>query len=655
MVVDEEQRFGVEHKETLKALRTNVDVLCDERDAHPAHARDGGDRHPRDVDAGHPARGAAPGAHVRRRVRREADHRRDPARAAARGPGVLRAQQGRLDRAHGVAAHGAGARGPRRRGARQDERAPARAGHRRLLGEAVRRAGLHDDRRDRPGHLQRQHPDPRARRPARPVAAAPAARARGPRARAGVLLLPVPAREAAHRDGARPAADDRREHRPRRRHGRRDEGPRDPRRRQPAGRRAVGAHRGRRLRPLHPHGGRGGGQLPRATSRRRSPTSPSSCPSTRTSRTTTSRTSGCGSRRTARSRRRSTRRRSARSAPSSSTGTGRCPPPSTTCSRSPSSGMHVRGAGLSDVTAQGKFVRFAPVELPESAQLRLKRLYPGAVLKPAVRTVLVPWPDDGADRRQAACRAARCMLWAGSSSTRSCGATCRRPRRRSGDSGLTRRRGPTMAPIDERRRGRSLVTVHGVDAIGARLPVALASGATLAACTGQPGAAAVVDGTAIPASDVQTALAELGAVLPGRDAHERARRSSCRSRRSSTLAAEQGRGGLRRGRPGAARLGGAAERAQGATRRSPTPSLAVARYSSRTPTCRACRRQDVGTEIDKRLRELDVEVEPAVRHARRGQPGGRPDAAAVDRQGERRRRAPRTPARPCRSPTPSAS
>ncbi|WP_029290046.1 transcription-repair coupling factor [Cellulomonas sp. HZM] len=54
--------------------------------------------------------------------------------------------------------------------------------------------------------------------------------------------------------------------------------------------------------------------------------------------------------------------------------------------------QHVRAAGLSDVTAQGKFVRFAPVELPESAQLRLKRLYPGSVLKPAVRTVLVPFP-----------------------------------------------------------------------------------------------------------------------------------------------------------------------------------------------------------------------------------------------------------------------
>ncbi|MBO3096489.1 transcription-repair coupling factor [Cellulomonas dongxiuzhuiae] len=54
--------------------------------------------------------------------------------------------------------------------------------------------------------------------------------------------------------------------------------------------------------------------------------------------------------------------------------------------------LHVRNAGLADVTAQGRFVRFAPVALPESAQLRLKRLYPGSVLKPAVRTVLVPFP-----------------------------------------------------------------------------------------------------------------------------------------------------------------------------------------------------------------------------------------------------------------------
>ncbi|WP_129339719.1 transcription-repair coupling factor [Cellulomonas endophytica] len=53
---------------------------------------------------------------------------------------------------------------------------------------------------------------------------------------------------------------------------------------------------------------------------------------------------------------------------------------------------HVRSAGLTDVTAQGRMVRFAPVELAESSQLRLQRLYPGSVLKPATRTVLVPFP-----------------------------------------------------------------------------------------------------------------------------------------------------------------------------------------------------------------------------------------------------------------------
>jgi transcription-repair coupling factor (superfamily II helicase) len=53
---------------------------------------------------------------------------------------------------------------------------------------------------------------------------------------------------------------------------------------------------------------------------------------------------------------------------------------------------HVRASGLTDVTVQGKYVRLAPVDLAESAQLRVRRLYPGTVLKPAVRAVLVPFP-----------------------------------------------------------------------------------------------------------------------------------------------------------------------------------------------------------------------------------------------------------------------
>ncbi len=54
-----------------------------------------------------------------------------------------------------------------------------------------------------------------------------------------------------------------------------------------------------------------------------------------------------------------------------------------------------RRAGLTDITQQGNHIRFAPVQLPESRQVRVERLYPRTVLKPAVRTMLVPVPRAG--------------------------------------------------------------------------------------------------------------------------------------------------------------------------------------------------------------------------------------------------------------------
>jgi transcription-repair coupling factor (superfamily II helicase) len=51
-----------------------------------------------------------------------------------------------------------------------------------------------------------------------------------------------------------------------------------------------------------------------------------------------------------------------------------------------------RQAGLTDITQQGNHIRFSPVELPESRQVRAQRLYPKTLLKPAVRTMLVPVP-----------------------------------------------------------------------------------------------------------------------------------------------------------------------------------------------------------------------------------------------------------------------
>jgi len=51
-----------------------------------------------------------------------------------------------------------------------------------------------------------------------------------------------------------------------------------------------------------------------------------------------------------------------------------------------------RSAGVAEVVAQGNHIRFAPVELAESRALRLTRLHPGTMIKPAVRTILVPKP-----------------------------------------------------------------------------------------------------------------------------------------------------------------------------------------------------------------------------------------------------------------------
>ena len=167
VVVDEEQRFGVEHKETLKQLRTNVDVLAMSATPIPRTlemavtgiremstlATPPEERHPVLTFVGAYDEKQITAA-IRRELLRE---------------GQVFYVHNKVESIERTASrlHGARARGPDRRRAREDERAPARAGHRRLLGEEVRRPGLHDDRRDRPGHLQRQHAHPRARGRAR--------------------------------------------------------------------------------------------------------------------------------------------------------------------------------------------------------------------------------------------------------------------------------------------------------------------------------------------------------------------------------------------------------------------------------------------------------------------------------------------------------
>ena len=52
-----------------------------------------------------------------------------------------------------------------------------------------------------------------------------------------------------------------------------------------------------------------------------------------------------------------------------------------------------RRAGVGEVTIAGRNVRFAPVDLPESRVIRLNRMYPKSIVKAPVSTVLVPRPQ----------------------------------------------------------------------------------------------------------------------------------------------------------------------------------------------------------------------------------------------------------------------
>ena len=52
--------------------------------------------------------------------------------------------------------------------------------------------------------------------------------------------------------------------------------------------------------------------------------------------------------------------------------------------------------GIREVVATGKFLRLAPLTLPESRQLRLARLYPGSIYKGPTRTALITLPKNPA-------------------------------------------------------------------------------------------------------------------------------------------------------------------------------------------------------------------------------------------------------------------
>ena len=150
---------------------------------------------------------------------------------------------------------------------------------------------------------------------------------------------------------------------------------------------------GRRLRPLRAAGRRGGGRVPRRRpgrggrgrqgrpAGRRAPAA----------RLHPGRAAAAGGVPGA-GRRRARTRRWRRSGPSCSTGTARCRSRWRTCWRWPGSGPSPARYGVTEVSLQGSVVRFSPVSLRESQELRMHRLHPRSVWKGTVNTISVPRP-----------------------------------------------------------------------------------------------------------------------------------------------------------------------------------------------------------------------------------------------------------------------
>ena len=53
-----------------------------------------------------------------------------------------------------------------------------------------------------------------------------------------------------------------------------------------------------------------------------------------------------------------------------------------------------RAVGVADILTQGTRIKLHPVELPDSKQVRLKRLYSGANFRAAAKTVQLPMPRE---------------------------------------------------------------------------------------------------------------------------------------------------------------------------------------------------------------------------------------------------------------------
>jgi transcription-repair coupling factor (superfamily II helicase) len=72
----------------------------------------------------------------------------------------------------------------------------------------------------------------------------------------------------------------------------------------------------------------------------------------------------------------------------------------------------LRAYGLADVSLQGRHIRFGPMPLPDSKQMRLRRLYPEAVYKPVTEQVSVVRPTEGRGPAAEPLRDTALLRWA---------------------------------------------------------------------------------------------------------------------------------------------------------------------------------------------------------------------------------------------------
>ena len=209
VIIDEEQRFGVAHKERLKQMRQEVDVLTLSATPIPRtlHMSLAGIRDISNMTT--PPEDRTPIRTYVTRVRRP-DHPRGDQRASWSAAGrssscttASTTSSWSAARIRKLMSRGGGRHRPR-----ADGRAPAGEAMLDVLPRRDGRAGLHDDHRVGPRYPERQHDHHQPGRPSRPGAALPAA---GPRrARPGARLrLPAVREEPArsrrrHSAGCRP-------------------------------------------------------------------------------------------------------------------------------------------------------------------------------------------------------------------------------------------------------------------------------------------------------------------------------------------------------------------------------------------------------------------------------------------------------------------